>query len=117
MPSAIMPFRLQRRAVGNDAQQNEDRKQPGGSLPHGLYTPERELIVAENWGLCESCKWWQVEPDASIAAATMGLCIEEQLQPYQLRVSGKSGCNVFKKGTPARAAGSSETPPTAEPQR
>jgi hypothetical protein len=53
----------------------------------------------------------------SIEEATMGLCIDEELQPYRLRVSGNSGCNHFMPGRPARAAGSSLAPPVAEPVR
>jgi len=69
------------------------------------------------WGLCKECKWWQIEPDATVGDNTMGLCIDEQLQPFQLRVSGNSGCDVFMAGEPARAEGSSGQPPTARPQR
>jgi hypothetical protein len=69
------------------------------------------------WGLCKECKWWQVEPKATVANTTMGLCIDEKLQPFRLRVSGNSGCNRFMGGKPARAEGSSDAPPTAEPQR
>ena len=71
----------------------------------------------QQWGLCKDCKWWQIDPEASIENTTAGLCIEEQLQPYQLRVTGNSGCNVFVAGAPARAAGSSAQPPAAEPVR
>jgi hypothetical protein len=39
------------------------------------------------------------------------------LQPFVLRVSGNSGCNRFLQGEVARAAGSSEAPPTAAPAR
>jgi hypothetical protein len=77
--------------------------------------PMRGEIMS--WGLCRECKWWQIEPDASIANPTVGLCIEEVLQPYRLRITGNGGCNKFIEGTPARAAGSSGTPPTAQPQR
>jgi len=69
------------------------------------------------WGLCKECKWWQIEPNASIDDNTMGLCIDESLQEFQLRVSGNSGCTVFMAGEPARAEGSSGQPPTAEPTR
>jgi hypothetical protein len=47
----------------------------------------------------------------------MGLCTEEDLPPFRLRVSGNSGCNHYSPGEPAQAAGSSAAPPTAEPQR
>jgi hypothetical protein len=69
------------------------------------------------WGLCKDCKWWQIEPKASIENTTVGQCIEEQLQPFVLRVSGNSGCNVFSPGKPARAEGSSCAPPEAAPTR
>lgn len=70
-----------------------------------------------HWGLCKECKWWQVEPEASVENLTLGLCIDEDLQPYQLRVSGLSGCDHFMSGKPARARGSSSAPPTAKPVR
>ncbi len=69
------------------------------------------------WGLCKECKWWQVEPDASIEDQTLGLCIDEELQPFRLRISGDGGCNRFMEGQPARARGSSAAPPTAQPTR
>jgi hypothetical protein len=69
------------------------------------------------WGLCKSCKWWQIELGASVKNATMGLCIDDKLQPFILRVSGNSGCTRYMKGTPARAPGSAGAPPTAKPVR
>jgi hypothetical protein len=69
------------------------------------------------WGECKDCKWFQVEPGASVENTTMGLCIEEKLQPVRLRVSGNSGCNYFMPGAVARATGSGAAPPTARPTR
>ncbi len=69
------------------------------------------------WGLCKDCKWWQIEPDANIANAAVGLCIDEDLQEYRLRVSGNSGCNRFMAGKPARAKGSGAAPPTSHRTR
>lgn len=69
------------------------------------------------WGLCKDCKWWQIEPKASIEELTVGECIEEALQPFLLRISGNGGCNRFRAGKPARASGSSAAPPTAAPRR
>ena len=69
------------------------------------------------WGLCKDCKWWQIEPDAGATNTTMGLCIEEKLQPFLLRVSANSGCNRFMPGKPAKAEGSGSAPPTAGPTR
>jgi hypothetical protein len=74
-------------------------------------------MPASEWGLCKDCKWWQIEPKASVEELTLGLCIDEDLQEYRMRVSGNSGCNHFMEGDPARAAGSSAAPPTAEPTR
>jgi hypothetical protein len=65
------------------------------------------------WGPCVSCKWWQIEPDAKAEPLTAGYCIEEQLQPFQLRITGNGGCNRFTEGEPARAKGSAEKPPMA----
>lgn len=73
--------------------------------------------MSDSWGRCQECKWWQIEPEASVRPATMGLCIDEDLQRFTLRVSGDSGCNRFMLGEPARAKGSSECPPSAEPKR
>jgi len=69
------------------------------------------------WGLCKDCKWWQIEPNASAENLTMGQCIDEKLQPFQLRVSGNAGCNRFAVGKPAVAKGSSDMPPSAPPTR
>jgi hypothetical protein len=74
-------------------------------------------MAESDWGLCKDCKWWQIEPKARVADTTLGLCIDEELQPFRLRVSGNSGCNRFMPGEPARAAGSAAAPPTAAPQR
>jgi hypothetical protein len=64
-------------------------------------------------GLCKDCKWWQIEPHAAVESLTLGLCIEEKLQPFWVRVSGNSGCNRFMPGKAARAKGSGEAPPAA----
>jgi hypothetical protein len=68
-------------------------------------------------GIVQGLKWWQIEPKAAVENLTLGLCIEEKLQRFLLRVSGNSGCNRFMPGKPARATGSSERPPSAEPVR
>jgi hypothetical protein len=70
-------------------------------------------MAETDWGLCNDCKWWQIEPKAKTSKTTLGLCIEEKLQPFLLRVSGESGCNRFMEGDAARAKGSSKAPPVA----
>ena len=50
-------------------------------------------MAASDWGLCKDCQWWQIDPGATVADNTLGLCTEEAIQPFQLRVSGHSGCN------------------------
>ena len=77
----------------------------------------KERRMADDWGLCKDCKWWQIEPEVKVEQRTLGLCIDEDLQPFRLRVSGDSGCNHFRAGVPARAPGSSSAPPTARPTR
>lgn len=74
-------------------------------------------MAVADWGLCKECQWWQIEPEANITNTTMGLCIEENLQRFRLRVSGNSGCNRYTAGQPAREPGSAAAPPTATPQR
>jgi hypothetical protein len=74
-------------------------------------------MAKTDWGLCNDCKWWQIEPKKKASKTTLGLCIEDKLQPYVLRVSGDSGCNRFVEGEPARAKGSSKAPPVAVPTR
>lgn len=73
--------------------------------------------MSKSWGQCKECKWWQVEPRVHINDRTTGLCIDEELQPFRLLVSGDSGCNRFMEGEPARARGSSSRPPVAAPVR
>lgn len=74
-------------------------------------------MSSKTWGECKDCKWWQIEPEASVENLTMGLCIEEELQPFRLRVSGNSGCNRFMHGKVARAEGSGTAPPKAAATR
>jgi hypothetical protein len=71
------------------------------------------------WGLCKACEWWQIEPEAKVANETLGLCIDEEIMPFQMRVSGNSGCKNFMpmKNGVARAAGSAAAPPTAKAVR
>lgn len=75
------------------------------------------MASPSEWGLCLTCKWWQIEPGAPLVEATLGQCIEESLQRVLLSVTGNSGCNVYVGGEPARAAGSGSQPPTAKPSR
>lgn len=67
------------------------------------------------WGLCMNCAWWRIEPDAVLASATHGMCVERRLQAHRLRVSGGSGCGLFAGGDPARVDGASACPPVAAP--
>ncbi len=67
---------------------------------------------SEQWGLCKSCKWWQIEPAAHAGDHTVGVCIEETLQHLRLRIAGNGGCNLFLAGEPAHQSGSSAKPPT-----
>ena len=74
-------------------------------------------MAGSDWGMCKDCQWWQMDPEANVANTTMGVCIEDALQPFRLRVSGNSGCHHYTPGQPTHAVGSSAAPPTAAPQR
>lgn len=74
-------------------------------------------MAENNWGHCQDCQWFQVEPDASVDESTPGHCIQPELQPFMLRVSGASGCNHFLAGQNARAEGASAEPPVAVSSR
>ena len=78
---------------------------------------EGYFMSKNDWGLCKDCKWWQIEPEATVDDRTVGECIDEKLQPFLIRISGNGGCSRFQKGTSARAVGSSDKPPTAAPSR
>ncbi len=69
------------------------------------------------WGLCQDCKWWQIEPGARVAPHTIGMCIDEDLLPFNIRIAGNGGCTHFMEGAPAHARGSSDAPPTAKATR
>src|SRR5437879_10896721 len=56
----------------------------------GVVMPESE------WGLCKDCKWWQIEPRAAIEDLTLGLCIDEELQPFLLRVMSAQATRTDK---------------------
>jgi len=72
---------------------------------------EESPMAASDWGLCKECGWWQIDPGATPADNTMGVCAEEALRTFRLRVSGNSGCSHCESGEPTQAAGSSAAPP------
>ncbi|MBM4067623.1 MAG: hypothetical protein FJ271_01570 [Planctomycetes bacterium] len=74
-------------------------------------------MARSRWGKCKDCKWFQIEPAAEPSNNTMGLCIDEDLLRFRLRVSGNSGCNRFIEGKVAHAKGSSKAPPLAAATR
>jgi hypothetical protein len=55
-----------------------------------FYALEESTMAASNWGMCKDCEWWQSAPGANIMDHTMGVCTEEELQPFRLRVSGRA---------------------------
>ena len=71
------------------------------------------------WGFCKTCEWWQIEPTDKVANDTKGLCIDEEMMSFRLRVAGDRGCNRYMrmKSEPARAVGSGAAPPTAKAVR
>lgn len=75
------------------------------------------MATRSEWGKCKDCKWFQIEPDADTSNNTMGLCIDEDLLRFRMRISGNSGCNRFMPGKAAHAKGSSSAPPVATSTR
>ncbi len=69
------------------------------------------------WGLCKDCGVVADRTGSEGHRHYLGLCIDDDLQPFLLRINGSGGCNRFMAGEPARAAGSSAAPPTAKPVR
>ena len=69
------------------------------------------MSESSSWGQCKSCKMWQLEPGDEPSNNAVGVCIAEKLVEYQIRVSGNSGCNVYKSGKVKHKEGSSEMPP------
>ncbi|WP_435020000.1 hypothetical protein TA3x_001591 [Tundrisphaera sp. TA3] len=65
----------------------------------------------QNWGECKSCRHFEIEPAASAAANTMGLCIVHEHEMQHLRVSGSCGCDLHADGQAAHAKGASRVPP------
>jgi hypothetical protein len=89
------------------------RKQGSTNMSHrnGKH-PNGSANGHEDWGLCKDCKWWQIEPDAKVSDRAVGVCIEESLQEFRLRIAGNGGCTMFVAGKPARHEGSADKPPT-----
>jgi len=49
-------------------------------------------------GVCLTCRFWQVEETRrETITARLALCVQEDLRPYALIVSGASGCNKWKE--------------------
>jgi hypothetical protein len=48
-----------------------------------FYAREASAMAASDWGMCQDCQWWQIDPGASISDNTMGVCTEEELQPFR----------------------------------
>ena len=66
-----------------------------------------------NWGMCQGCSWFLVEPGTAVSASACGQCGQPENQYLQLRVVGESGCNHFLAGHPQEAAGASRPPALA----
>ena len=68
-------------------------------------------MANQNWGECKSCQHFAIEPNATPAPNTMGLCIVHDHESQHLRVSGGCGCDLFANGEVAHAQGASAVPP------
>ena len=57
-----------------------------------------QLPDADHVGVCLTCRFWQVEePRKEALTPRLALCVQEELKPYALIVSGSSGCNKWKE--------------------
>lgn len=55
-----------------------------------------QLPAHDKIGACLTCTHWQVEERRTEATAPrLALCVQPQLAPYALIVSGSSGCNKW----------------------
>ncbi|MGI9105052.1 MAG: hypothetical protein ACR2G4_02260 [Pyrinomonadaceae bacterium] len=55
--------------------------------------PEHDKV-----GVCLTCRFWQVEERRSeVITPRLALCVQEDLKPYALIVSGASGCNKWQE--------------------
>lgn len=56
----------------------------------------------EQIGVCLTCTYWEAEtPRREAHVSKLALCVQSQLKPYALVVSGSSGCNKWKKHSDA----------------
>lgn len=56
------------------------------------------LPKSDSVGVCLTCKFWDVEEERSESQTShLALCVQEDLKPYALIVSGSSGCNKWKE--------------------
>lgn len=69
-----------------------------------LYEHFQEVKKAEKLpeedsvGVCLTCKYWDVQEKRSESQTPqLALCVQENLKPYALIVSGSSGCNKWKE--------------------
>jgi len=54
------------------------------------------LPDADKVGVCLTCKYWDVEEARSESlTAQLALCVQQELKPFALIVSGSSGCNKW----------------------
>ncbi len=52
----------------------------------------------EKIGVCLTCHYWEAEtPRAEAHVPKLALCVQSQLKPFALIVSGSSGCNKWKE--------------------
>ena len=81
--------------------------------PHSRFTRAAINTPMTSNGACaKTANGGRSSPTPKLAVHSVGVCIEESLQEYRLRISGNGGCTMFLEGKPARAKGSSHKPPT-----
>lgn len=65
----------------------------------------KRLPDRDNVGVCLTCRYWQVtETRTQSLVPRLALCVQPELKPYALIVSGSSGCNKWKEKPKIEAA-------------
>jgi hypothetical protein len=54
--------------------------------------------MADDWGLCMDCKWWQIEPEVKIEPRTLDSALTRTCSRISCACPGDSGCNHFMAG-------------------
>jgi hypothetical protein len=66
-------------------------------------------MADKNWGNCKGCRYFGTH-HPNPGDTDVARCMEPDLQPFELQVSGTSGCNEFEARTGMAGGVSAEEP-------